>query len=584
MAATPPPPTQAAQQAREEQREGVDHEELLGEIEEGEEQRLERELFGESEEESEGQKERARRAKEQEEQREKELEERARRILDEAKREREERAKKQQEKVATPAKKAKLAAKAEEAGLQPPKKVETEVPLQKGTIPEDKKASLLVIAESRRKLEAWQKAKQERQLEEERVHRARMESIADKAEKDAAKRKLDAEQSRQLAEERKAQLSPKGKGRKAVVSPPKQPQREHIPPRDSPEFVRYVERKVDALVSAVQAAPGIGWEAGDPLPPNAHEARRVLRDLLGTVNRFPDSELMLVSRQKSTMIPGLRFALQTVLDMLDAALEIMRRENRSIEYDAAPNRKQIMAQVEKIRRAAEQREEARREQELRDSIKRKAMEKRRQRQQLEEERRKQSREREREQAKERQLKSLEGGTTARKKRRTKEGLASPGAEPGSPSSSSTTSSPTSPDYSPTTSPSPSPPRGRTPSPPSDPGSPSLQRRQRTGTPPERRPERASRTPQTRSPPEEGEVTELSRRRQQANSPIRSYRDVLLSSWWDLVHPQPDRYMPRGDPTPRFMFVSGAFHDRMLGKGAIPGRCGRGDCHAIFGRA
>jgi hypothetical protein len=274
---------------------------------------------------------------------------------------------------------------------------------------------------------------------------------------------------------------------------------------------------------------------------------------------------MLVSRQKSTMIPGLRFALQTVLDMLDAALEIMRRENRSIEYDAAPNRKQIMAHVEKIRQAAEKREKARQEQELRDSIKRQSMEKRRQRQQLAEERRKHGREREREQAKERQLKSLEGGTTARKKRMTKEGLASPGAEPGSPSSSSTTSSPTSPNYSPTTSPSPSPPRGRTPSPPSDPGSPSLQRRRSAETPPERRPERASQKPRTHSPPEEGEMTELSRRRQQANSPIRSYRDVLLSPWWDLVHPQPDRYMPRGDPTPRFMFVSGSFHDRMLGK-------------------
>jgi hypothetical protein len=566
MAATPPPPpTQATPQVREERREGVDHEELLGEIEEGEEHRLERELFGESEEESEGRRERARLAKEQEEKREREEEERARRILDEARREREQQARKRQEQIATPAKRAKLAVKAEEAGLHPPRKVEKEVPLQKGTVSEDKKASLLVIAESRRKLEAWQKAKQARQLEEERVHRARMESIAEKAEKEAAKRKLDAEQSRQLAEERKAQLSPKGKGRKAVVSPPKQPQREHIPPRDSPEFVRYVERKVDALVAAVQAAPGIGWEAGDPLPPNAHEARRVLRDLLGAVNRFPDSELMLVSRQRSAMIPGLRFTLQTVLNMLDAALEIMRRENRSIEYDAAPNRKQIMDLVEKIRQDAEKREAARKEQEVRDSIKRQAMEKRRQRQQLEEERRKQSREREREQAKERQLKSLEGGTAARKKRRTKEGLASPGAEPGSPSSSSTTSSPTSPDYSPTPSPSPSPPRGRTPSPPSDPGSPSLQRRQKTGTPPERRPERASRTPQARSPPEEGEVTELSRRRQQANSPIRSYRDVLLSSWWDRVHPHPDRYMPKGDPMPRFMFVSGDFHDRMLGK-------------------
>jgi hypothetical protein len=339
MAATPPPPpTQAAPQAREERREGVDHEELLGEIEEGEEQRLERELFGESEEESEGQRERARLAKEQEEKREREEEERARRILDEARREREEQAKKRQEQVATPAKRAKLAVKAEEAGLRPPQKAEKEVPLQKGTVPESKKASLLVIAESRRKLEAWQKKRQADQLEEERKHRARMESIAAKAEKEAAKRKLDAEQSRQLAEERKAQLSPKGKGRKAVVSPPKQPQREHIPPRDSPEFVRYVERKVDALVAAVQAAPGIGWEAGDPLPPNAHEVRRILRDLLGAVNRFPDSELMLVSRQKSAMIPGLRFTLQTVLNMLDAALEIMRRENRSIEYDAAPNR------------------------------------------------------------------------------------------------------------------------------------------------------------------------------------------------------------------------------------------------------
>jgi hypothetical protein len=455
--------------------------------------------------------------------------------------------------------------KAEEAGLHPPRKVEKEVPLQKGTVSEDKKASVLVIAESRRKLEAWQKAKQARQLEEERVHRARMESIAEKAEKEAVKRKLDAEQSRQLAEERKAQLTPKGKGRKAIVSPPKQPQWEHIPPRDSPEFMRYVERKVDALVAAVQAAPGIGWEAGDPLPPNAHEARRVLRDLLGAVNRFPDSELMLVSRQRSAMIPGLRFTLQTVLNMLDAALEIMRRESRSIEYDAAPNRKQIMDLVEKIRQDAEKREAARKEQEVRDSIKRQAMEKRRQHQQLEEEKRKQSREREQTQAKERQLKSLEGGTVARKKRRTKEGLASPGAEPGSPSSSSTTSSPTSPDYSPTPSPSPSPPRGRTPSPPSDTRSPSLQRRQRTGTPPGRKPERASRTPQARSPPEEGEVTELSRRRQQANSPIRSYRDVLLSSWWDRVHPHPDRYMPKGDPMPRFMFVSGDFHDRMLGK-------------------
>jgi hypothetical protein len=201
----------------------VDHEELLGEIEEGEEQRLERELFGESEEESEGQRERARLAKEQEEKREREEEERARRILDEARRERAEQARKRQEQIATPAKRAKLAVKAEEAGLHPPRRVEKEVPLQKGTVSEDKKASLLVIAESRRKLEAWQKAKQARQLEEERVHRARMESIAAKAEKEAAKRKLDAEQSRQLAEERKAQLSPKGKGRKAVVSPPKQP-------------------------------------------------------------------------------------------------------------------------------------------------------------------------------------------------------------------------------------------------------------------------------------------------------------------------------------------------------------------------
>jgi hypothetical protein len=61
------------------------------------------------------------------------------------------------------------------------------------------------------------------------------------------------------------------------------------------------------------------------------------------------------------------------------------------------------------------------------------------------------------------------------------------------------------------------------------------------------------------------MTELSLRRQQANSPIRSYRDVLLSAWWDLVHPQPDRYMPRGDTVPRFMFVSGPFHDKMLGK-------------------
>jgi hypothetical protein len=221
--------------------------------------------------------------------------------------------------------------------------------------------------------------------------------------------------------------------------------------------------------------------------------------------------------------------------------------------------------VEKIWQDAEKREAARKEQEVRDSIKRQAMEKRRQRQQLEEEKRKQSREREREQAKARQLKSLEGGTAARKKRRTKEGLASPGAEPGSPSSSSTTSSPTSPDYNPTPSPSPSPPRGRTPSPPSDTRSPSLQRRRRTETPPERRPERASQTPQARSPPEEGEVTELSRRRQHANSPIRSYHDVLLSSWWDRVHPHPDRYMPKGDPMPRFMFVSGDFHDRMLGK-------------------
>jgi hypothetical protein len=346
--------------------------------------RLERELFGESEEESEGRRERARLAKEQEEKREREEEERARRILDEARRERAEQARKRQEQIATPAKRAKLAVKAEEAGLHPPRRVEKEVPLQKGTVSEDKKASLLVIAESRRKLEAWQKAKQARQLEEERVHRARMESIAAKAEQEAAKRKLDAEQSRQLAEERKAQLSPKGKGRKAVVSPPKQP-REHIPPRDSPEFVRYVERKVDALVAAVQAAPGIGWEAGDPLPPNAHEVRRILRDLLGAVNRFPDSELMLVSRQRSAMIPGLRFTLQTVLNMLDAALEIMRRANRSIEYDAAPNRKQIMDLVEKIRQDAEKREAARKEQEVRDSIKRQAMEKRRQRQQLEEE-------------------------------------------------------------------------------------------------------------------------------------------------------------------------------------------------------
>jgi hypothetical protein len=565
MAATPPPPTQAAQQAREEQREGVDHEELLGEIEEGEEQRLERELFGESEEESEGQKERARLAKEQEEQREKELEERARRILDEAKREREERAKKQQEKVATPAKKAKLAAKAEEAGLQPPKKVEKEVPLQKGTVPEDKKASLLVIAESRRKLEAWQKAKQERQLEEERVHRARMESIADKAEKDAAKRKLDAEQSRQLAEERKAQLSPKGKGRKAVVSPPKQPQREHIPPRDSPEFVRYVERKVDALVSAVQAAPGIGWEAGDPLPPNAHEARRVLRDLLGTVNRFPDSELMLVSRQKSTMIPGLRFALQTVLDMLDAALEIMRRENRSIEYDAAPNRKQIMALVEKIRQDAEKREEARREQELRDSIKRKAMEKRRQRQQLEEERGnragRESESKQRSGSSKASKGELRRGRNAGRRRDwhppgPSQGPQVPAAQPRPPPPLTTAQPPPHlpphhedghPRHRPTQDlPRCSAGKGREP----------LRNADRRGQAERHR---------TRSPPEEGEVTELSRRRQQANSPIRSYRDVLLSSWWDLVHPQPDRYMPRGDPTPRFMFVSGDFHDRMLGK-------------------
>jgi hypothetical protein len=173
------------------------------------------------------------------------------------------------------------------------------------------------------------------------VHRAWMESIAARAEKEAAKRKLNAEHSRQLAEERTTHMSPKGKGRKAVVSPPKQPQREHIPPRDSPEFVRYVERKVDALVAAVQAAPGIGWEAGDPLPPNAHEVRRILRDLLGAVNRFPDSELMLVSRQTSAVIPGLRFTLQTVLNMLDAALEIMRMKNNSIEYDAAPSRRTI---------------------------------------------------------------------------------------------------------------------------------------------------------------------------------------------------------------------------------------------------
>jgi hypothetical protein len=95
------------------------------------------------------------------------------------------------------------------------------------------------------------------------------------------------------------------------------------------------------------------------------------------------------------MIPGLCFTLQTVLNMLDAALEIMRRANRSIEYDAAPNRKQIMDLLEKIWQDAEKREAARKEQEVRDSIKRQAMEKRRQRQQLEEERRKQSRERER---------------------------------------------------------------------------------------------------------------------------------------------------------------------------------------------
>jgi hypothetical protein len=64
MAATPPPPpTHATPRVREEQREGVDHEELLEEIEEGEEHRLERELFGDSEEESEGRRERARLAK-----------------------------------------------------------------------------------------------------------------------------------------------------------------------------------------------------------------------------------------------------------------------------------------------------------------------------------------------------------------------------------------------------------------------------------------------------------------------------------------------------------------------------------------
>jgi hypothetical protein len=89
-----------------------------------------------------------------------------------------------------------------------------------------------------------------------------MESIADKAEKDAARRKLDAQQSRQLAEERKEQLSPKGKGRKAVVSPPKQPQREHIPPRDSPEFVRYVERKVDALVQLCRQLQALDGKQG----------------------------------------------------------------------------------------------------------------------------------------------------------------------------------------------------------------------------------------------------------------------------------------------------------------------------------
>jgi hypothetical protein len=269
---------------------------------------------------------------------------------------------------------------------------------------------------------------------------------------------------------------------------------------------------------------------------------------------------MLVSRQKSTMITGLRFTLQTVLNMLDAALEIMRRENRSIEYDAAPNRKQIMALVGKIRQDAEKREDERKEQEVRDSIKQKAMEKHRQRQQLEEERRKQSREREREQAKERQLKSLEGGALTRKKRRTKEGLASPGAEPGSPSSSSTTASPTSPEL-----------QSHPP--------PHLPLHHEAGHPrhrttrdlprcsgcevtenPAGTPDRIGRAERhrTRSPPEEGEVTKLSWRRQQANSPIRSYRDVLLSSWWDRAHPQPDRYMPRGDPTPRFMFCVGGF--------------------------
>jgi hypothetical protein len=386
-----------------------------------------------------------------EEKREREEEERARRILAEARRDREEQARKRQEQVATPAKRAKLAVKAEEAGFASPKESREGGASPKGH-----------IVGGQEGIPACHRGKQEEAgglAEGEAgtpigggtgapgangVHRG--EGGEGGSQEEVRCRAVTAASGR----EESTAVPPRGKGRKAVVSPPKQPHREHIPPRDSPEFVRYVERKVDALVAAVQAAPGIGWEAGDPLPPNAHEVRRVLRDLLGAVNRFPDTELMLVSRQRSAMIPGLRFTLQTVLNMLDAALEIMRMANRSIEYDAAPNRKQIMDLVEKIRQDAEKREAARKEQEVRDSIKRQAMEKTPATPATgggEEENK--ARSESETQARELQLKSLGGGTAARKKRRTKEGLASPGAEPGSPSSSSTTSSPTSPDYSPT---------------------------------------------------------------------------------------------------------------------------------------
>jgi hypothetical protein len=268
----------------------VDHEELLGEIEEGEEQRLERELFGESEEESEGQRERARLAKEQEEKREREEEERARRILAEARRERAGASEEAAGAGRHSCQEGKAGGESGGGRAAPPEgKSRRRCLFKRARCRRTRRHPCL---SSRKAGGSWRHGRRRSRHASWRrngctsgangVHRRR------RRRQEAAKRKLDAEQSRQLAEERKAQLSPKGKGRKAVVSPPKQPQREHIPPRDSPEFVRYVERKVDALVAAVQAAPGIGWEAGDPLPPNAHEVRRILRDLLGAVNRFPD--------------------------------------------------------------------------------------------------------------------------------------------------------------------------------------------------------------------------------------------------------------------------------------------------------